>query len=464
MKDCQFDTEKARIIVNYSLSLRLSILKSAFEQMKQLYRFLLPANRSEGTVLLASFLCYALLAAYIVFTTYLNDSKQVFVNVYLGFDTQSFVTSFYSSKIAPYLTDVAHPFYRVLMSPMVILSVVIKALLGYKAKTFFLTLITSLFVSGSLMLIFRYLRSFLRLNLFRTLLLLVIAAFTSTFLIISFTPESYPASLFLLTFVVTYYSFQLRDKKDISLGQFVAMTLITCGTTITNGAKCFVMDLFAQRGVSSKWRRWLKAGAMIAIVFVVYYTAIITGYSAFKGGTYLPWEDAVEQFAEFGSHLSYPEYVHASYLEMRLSYFFGTPLLLGETVMGFNKAGRYILYTAPYAHLAQYAFVLLLLGIIVYSFGKNLRNRFAMMLFASFAVDLFIHVMLGFGIYEAFIYGSHWVFLVPLMFGWVYSQKGNANANRVWDVVFVLIALVLIPNNIIKLIDLIQFGQHYYPV
>ena len=431
--------------------------------MKSLIKFLFPFDKTERALLLFFFLFYAALSAVIVFTTDMIDSERIQLNLYFGLDTQHFVNSFFSTDLKTHFTDISHPFFRIIMSPVILLSVLVEGLLGFKAKTFFLTLITSFLVSNSLMFIFRYLEKVLKIGFLASFLLIIVTAFSSTFLIISFSPESYPVSLYLLTLAFTYYSFCIHKNEKIPVISFFTLTFLTCGTTITNGIKCFLIDWLTKYSLKEKIKRTVKVGVVLMAVFAVYYLVLTVGIHHTKGTWYLPWEDAAEQFFTYKDAGFYPDFLISSVPDMGFSYFWGNALFLGSQLEGLNPDGFVILYTRTYHSAFQYIFVGLLLLILLYAILKNFRHRLFLMLLCSFVIDVFLHVVLNFGIYESFIYGSHWIFLIPMMWGWIYKEHENKNYQKFWNILFTAVAVIMMTNNLFRIIEFIQFGQQNYP-
>ena len=436
--------------------------------MKELLTFVYPKNKAEKIVLFSLFLFYGTIASYLVFTTNLIDNKDLLFNIYFGFDTQNFVSSFFSFNPITKLRDVAHPIFRILMLPIILLAIVIEFLFGFKAKVLFLVLLTSMLVSCSLMLIFRYLTSFLQIGLKRACLLTGIATFFSTNLILSFSPESYPVSLFLLTFVFVYFSFVIKEKGSVPFSHFFILTLVTSGTTITNGIKCCIPDWCANLSLKKKILRTGYVTLMVTGIFLLVYFIINVGlfYLKWTNEPYIPWSDMLRQYNHYSGMYSSAPILYRGYAEMALSNFFGSPILFAEFIYipVFNKIGLPEINLLPYIHVWQYAVICCVLGTFAIALFKNLKNRFLLMLILSFLVDVVIHVVFHFGLCEAFIYSAHWIFTVPMIWGWVYAGNQNKKQFMFWDIGFIILGLIIIINNSIKMLDFIQFAQHNYPI
>ena len=446
--------------------------------MKELIGFVCPKNITEKIVLLSLFLFYGAIASYLIFATNTIDNKKLLWDLYLGFDTPSYVYHFFSlpSTIHPQDVDnqnivsssvsflstkqlkLEHPIFKILMLPVILLSVAIEFLFGYKIKALFLVLFTSLLVSCSLMLIFRYLISFLHLGLKRAYLITVLAAFFSTNLILSFSPESYPISLFLLTFTFVYCSCRIKEKGSIPFYHFFVLTLVTGGTTITNSIKCCIPDWFSDLSLKKKILRTGYVALILTCIFLlVHFTFLLVKGT---GELSMPWSDMLQTYSKFSG-----VYADAKvFTSMVLSKFFGSPILFSEFyIESFNTIGLPEINLRPYVHSWQYLVIFFILGTFAIALFKNYKNRFFLMLILSFLVDIVIHVVFHFGLYEAFIYGGHWIFVVPLIWGWIYTGDKNRKRVLFLDAVFVVLGLIIIFNNSIKLFDFIQFARHYYP-
>ena len=62
-------------------------------------------------------------------------------------------------------------------------------------------------------------------------------------------------------------------------------------------------------------------------------------------------------------------------------------------------------------------FVLVVLFAIGVWMGR--RSKFLWMVMSGFAFDMFIHVVLGFGLNEVYIMGAHWLFVMPVAMAYI---------------------------------------------
>ena len=90
--------------------------------------------------------------------------------------------------------------------------------------------------------------------------------------------------------------------------------------------------------------------------------------------------------------------------------------LLGDIYLGRPLV---VHYHNPLNYIINGLVVLLFMaGIVV-----GIRRRVILMLLSWFGVDVFIHVVLGFGINEVYINGTHWMFFIPIAIACLYRLR-----------------------------------------
>ena len=78
----------------------------------------------------------------------------------------------------------------------------------------------------------------------------------------------------------------------------------------------------------------------------------------------------------------------------------------------------------------RYAFNYIVEGIIIFLFIMGLwagkRSKFLWLAFSFFAIDMLLHLGLGFGINEIYIMTAHWAYVIPISFAYLISTtKGK---------------------------------------
>ena len=81
----------------------------------------------------------------------------------------------------------------------------------------------------------------------------------------------------------------------------------------------------------------------------------------------------------------------------------------------------------------------------------------------SFMVDIVIHCILKFGLHTSYIYGGHFVFVYPLMLGWLfYSFRNRPNTFSILMILMSLMMVYLGFNNFYRMQDFCRFLELYY--
>ncbi|MBR1463508.1 MAG: GtrA family protein [Prevotella sp.] len=77
------------------------------------------------------------------------------------------------------------------------------------------------------------------------------------------------------------------------------------------------------------------------------------------------------------------------------------------------------------------------------------RSRFLWMVLACFAVDLGLHIGLGFGINEVYIMAAHWMYVLPLSMAWLFRLPESRRLSVLRLVVSMIVAWLWIYNGVL---------------
>lgn len=448
--------------------------------MESIRKFLSDIRRSPATpVFLASFVVYYAIALTLVLKTnlieYSSDLRPF--NLYFSFDHPTYfdVFSIYPSGFNTF----RHPFFKIIAAPFIIVLTIAQKVAGIKGKALLLTAFTSGAVSLSVAFVYKYLAEVVQLEgRFRRAMLTGLFAAFATNLIVCFTPESFPFSLMLLTIGLYYFSAHIVTGENISPLKASLLTIVSTGVTITNAVKCFVPVLFLKNSLNEKVR---AVAIMLAALFAAYlfhlacmktYDVVYSKFVEEQNFIYNPVTWVKKEFSrnksfhwsQAGSEVNDP--FLAPYPKAAISYFFGFPILFSDrfttsSISKFPESDGIEINALPYEHPAYYIVVSGVILLILLSAWMNRTQRPVQMLSAVFASDILLHLVKGFGFYEAFIYGSHWVFVVPWFLGWLYislSQGGR----KTLDVVLGALLIFTIANNARGLTTFMSLAFQYY--
>jgi hypothetical protein len=312
-------------------------------------------------------------------------------------------------------------------------------------------------VSLSLIQIYKYLKNIIGLPKKISLLILVFFAFFTTTILLSFTPETYTYTLFFLVLFNYYAALKLRKEEKIPSVALALAGISIGGLTITNIVKVYIPLLFEKK-IFKNWKKFGNAIFRVLISISVFVFLFLYRID-FKYLNFLnKSEQQYEKFSTAKKTLLW---------DMIASWFFGGNILFsGFEIRDYhNTKGFYYkaLFMEVYHSWIPYIFVLVLLFLVFWSYFRNFKNKFVQILMISLFVDIIIHCILKFGLHTSYIYGGHFVFVFPLMIGWLfYSYKNSPKVLSLLFSTVVILLFYLALNNIFRMQEFFLFLEKYY--
>lgn len=152
---------------------------------------------------------------------------------------------------------------------------------------------------------------------------------------------------------------------------------------------------------------------------------------------------------------------------MMMSWFFGGNILFSNFVIRdyHNKKGfEYkALFMDTYSSVFPYIFVVILLLLILWALLKNFKNPLVQILTLSFFVDILIHCLLKFGLHTSYIYGGHFVFIYPLILGWLlHTYRSSAKTLTFICSIIIILGFYLLLNNFYRMQEFFVFLDTFY--
>lgn len=330
---------------------------------------------------------------------------------------------------------------------------------GKKDEVFRLVLVwcSNVAVSLSLVQIYKYLKNIITLPKKISVLIVFFFSFFTTPILLSFTPETYTYTLFFLVLFNYYAALKIRKEEKMPA---VAMTLAAVsigGLTITNIVKVYIPLLF-EKNVFQNWRKFGNLFFRVLISVSVFVLLFLYRLD-FKFLNFL--NKSGQQYEKFSTPKATPLW------DMIASWFFGGNMLFSSfalrdyhSLKGFQFKA---LFMDVYSSVISYVFVGLILILILWSFARNFKNKFVQILMISFLVDIVIHCILKFGLHTSYIYGGHFIFVVPLMLGWLfYGYKDSPKTISFLYVTVSILFFYLAMNNIFRMVEFFDFLEKYY--
>ncbi|MFC3159825.1 DUF6080 domain-containing protein [Chryseobacterium arachidis] len=322
---------------------------------------------------------------------------------------------------------------------------------------FALAWFSNIAVSLSVLQVFKYLKNIIQLPLFISLLLIAFFGSFSTTILLSFTPENFTYTLFLLTLFNHYSAIKLKKEEKIPALALAFSGITIGGLTVTNIVKVFIPVAF-EKGLFKSWKKFGNAvfrGFFTCICFILLYLNRID----FKYENI--FSKTNEQYEKFSNVNSTPIW------DMILSYFFGGNILFSNFIVrdkhnmkGYDYKG---IVMDVYSSWIPYIFIAVLLVLIFWSYYKNFRNKLVQVLMISFLFDIVIHCILRFGLHTSYIYGGHFAFVYALLLGWLfYSYKDSPKILSLLFAVFSIMFAYLVTNNYLRMTEFFWFLNTYY--
>ncbi len=400
-------------------------------------------------VFLFAFACYGTLACFVALNYRIVFDDRIPWDAYFSFDNRSIIYTgggFERHPLSNYFFDVIREFALLISA-------------GKKNDIFRLTLslLSAFTISFSILQVFKYLKNIIKLPIFWTVIIIVFYAFFATNILLSFTPETYTFSLFLLVLFNHYSAKKIQNEKKLSAAALTFGTITIGGLTITNAVKVFIPVLFEEK-LFKDWKRFFNATLRVLVSVLVF---VLLYLYRLDFNVSRIFSKTGEQYEKFSKAKTTPVW------DMISSWFFGGNVLFpGFAIRDYHNMKGFefkALFMDTYDSIFSYLFVGILIVLVLASYIKNFKNKLVQILMISFFVDVIIHCILKFGLHTSYIYGGHFVFVYPLLFGWlVYGFRNNQISLKVLGGLLISLMCYLIFNNIYRMSEFFQFLNMYY--
>ncbi|EJL73963.1 DUF6080 domain-containing protein [Chryseobacterium populi] len=414
------------------------------------FRLIFPSSYIELGVFLFFLTAYGILGSYIAINYTIIFDSRIPWDAYFSFDNKSIVMTGGSFERHP----LAYYFFNWVRELAFLISD------GKTDVTFRLTLawFSNIAVSLSVIQVFKYLKNIIRLPLMFSLLLTFFFSIFSTTILLSFTPENFTYTLFLLCLYNHYAAIKLKKEEKTPALALAFAGITIGGLTVTNIVKAFIPLLFEK----NLFRNWKKLGnVVVRVVFTcICFILLYLNRIDFKYKNI--FNKTNEQYEKFSNVKSTPTW------DMILSYFFGGNVLFSNFIVrdkhnmkGFHFKG---LIMDVYSSWVPYIFIAVLLILISWSYFRNFKNKLVQVVMISFVFDIIIHCIMRFGLHTSYIYGGHFVFVYPLLLGWLfYAYRSSPKTlSFLFVITGILLVYHLATNNLMRMTEFFQFLNENY--
>lgn len=293
--------------------------------------------------------------------------------------------------------------------------------------------------------------------------LMTMFCFSMAYILLSvIVPDHFTISMFLLLLTLYISGICIKKGREFQWWQSAVFFLITAGVTLTNGVKVFLSGLFVNRKDFFRPKYLLMAVALPA--------ALLWGIAVWEHYTFtLPRQEAREKVKRLKSEKVKERVAQMTPAERarfeakkakreamkkRQAAKTGKPMedngflkwtdistsrwqtiyenLFGEAIQFHRQhfledtlVGRpvFVPYLSWFSYVVEA--IVVLLSLVGIWFGR--RNRFLWLCLSCLAMDMGIHLILGFGINEVFIMAPHFLFVLPIATAFLLREvKGHS--------------------------------------
>ncbi|SIO30598.1 hypothetical protein SAMN05444409_2597 [Epilithonimonas zeae] len=321
-----------------------------------------------------------------------------------------------------------------------------------------LSLFSTVVISLANVQIFKYLNNIIQLPLKISLLILAFYGLFVTNILLSFTPETYTYTLLFLSIFNYYSARKIQEEKAISFGATIFGSVFIGGLTITNIIKVYIPFLFEKK-IFWNWKKIGMAVAKIATSVVVFVFLFMLRLN-FNFQNFL--NKTEEQYDKFSQPKVTPLW------DMIYSWFFGGNILFSNyEIRDYHNKDKTFYYKAlfmdVYTSAVPYIFIALVLVMMTWSVFKNYKNKLVWILVITFLFDVLVHCILKFGLHTSYIYGGHFVFVYPLLLGWLFfSFREKAMITSLIFGMLLIMTVYIGVNNFYRITEFYQFLETYY--
>ncbi len=299
-------------------------------------------------------------------------------------------------------------------------------------------------------------------------------------LVTSIVPDHFIISMFLLILALYISGRRMKNHHPFKIWQSILYFLLTAGTSLNNGLKIFFSALFVNGKGFFRPKHLLLA--------VILPAALLWGFCRWEYKTFV-WPKEMqkkEMRAQRKAKLQKQKQLLALHdtahqakdqvakpVKKKAVRKVGHPFMSGE-FMGWTDATtqreasivenlfgegiqlhqdhlledelRHRPMIVKYRHWENYAVeaiigILFVLGIIM---GR--KSKFLWLVMSYFALDMLLHIGLGFGINEVYIMTAHWIYAVPIAIAFVWKGMPSRGKGYVALLIWVLALYLLVYN------------------
>lgn len=332
-----------------------------------------------------------------------------------------------------YYTLSRHPLIAPMLYPLALLNWWLMDLTGVNCAIYIVAALYCLLGTYSFLFTYRIMRKVIGICVLDSMLCTLFFFSLGHVMTATFVPDHFAISLFLITLTAYIAGTYMKRQSLMPAWLTALLATITCGVTLTNVAKTWLAALW-----TNGRHFWHLKSLLLTTILPL--TIIAGGY--FLQYEYLAKPDNlvqqhnIEKKLKKDAKFAKQYYEHKKWMENRRSFnntdntilqwidtktnriatitenLFGESFQLHQDYLleDTNKSRPVIVtYRHWYNYLIEAVIIALFIGGII--IGR--KNKFCLMILSWFAVDMTMHIILGFALTEVYIMTSHWALALP---------------------------------------------------
>lgn len=333
-----------------------------------------------------------------------------------------------------YYTLSRHPLIAPMLYPLALLNGWLMDLTGVNCAIYIVAALYCLLGTYSFLFTYRIMRKVIGICVLDSMLCTLFFFSLGHVMTATFVPDHFAISLFLITLTAYIAGTYMKRKSLMPAWLTALLATITCGVTLTNVAKTWLAALWTNG--RHFWR--LKSLLLTTILpLMIIADGYFLQYEYLAKPDNLVQQHNIEKKLKKDAKFAKQYYEHKKWMENRRSFnntdntilqwidtktnriatiienLFGESFQLHQDYLleDTNKSRPVIVtYRHWYNYLIEAIIVALFIGGII--IGR--KNKFCLMILSWFAVDMTMHILLGFALTEVYIMTSHWALALPV--------------------------------------------------
>ena len=332
-----------------------------------------------------------------------------------------------------YYTLSRHPLIAPMLYPLALLNGWLMDLTGVNCAIYIVATLYCLLGTYSFLFTYRIMRKVIGICVLDSMLCTLFFFSLGHVMTATFVPDHFAISLFLITLTAYIAGTYMKRQSHMPAWLTALLATITCGVTLTNVAKTWLAALWTNG--RHFWH--LKSLLLTTILPLM----IIAGgyflqYEYLAKPDNLVQQHNIEKKLKKDAKFAKQYYEHKKWMENRRSFNntdntilqwidtktnriatiienrFGESFQLHQDYLleDTNKS-RPVIVT--YRHWYNYLIGAIIVALFIGGIIIGRKNKFCLMILSWFAVDMTMHIILGFALTEVYIMTSHWALALP---------------------------------------------------